>query len=143
MYRRGVVSRTDPSTGRIKVRFPDRDNMESWWLEVGHHKTHRDKAYWMPDIGEHVACLMDEHAEAGVVLAAIYSRADLPPADSQDKLHVLMADGAVLEHDRAAHRLLVDLTASGGTIHLKTGTTEIIMEPGQMTLIADRIDLNP
>lgn len=143
MYRRGIVTRTDPDTGRVKVRFPDRDNVESWWLEVGRPKTLDDKVYWMPDIGEHVACLLDEHAEAGVVVTAIYSTADPPPVSSQDKLHLVTKDGNVFEHDREMHHLLIDLTASGGTIHLKTGTTEIIMEPGHMTLIADRIDLNP
>lgn len=142
MYRRGIVTRTEPATGRVRVRFPDRDDVESWWLEVGQPKTLHDKVYWMPDVGEHVAVLMDENGEAGVVLCALYSSADPPPVDSQDKLHILTKDGNVIEHDRALHRLLIDLTASGGTIHLKTGDTEIILTPDGITLRGPRIDLN-
>lgn len=142
MYRRGIVTQTDPATCRVKVRFPDRDNVESWWLEVGQPKTHQDQVYWMPDVGEHVACLMDEHGEAGVVLCAIYSSADRPPVASQDKLHIVTKDGAVIEHDRAEHRLLIDLTASAGTIHLKTGGSEIIMTPDGIVMLGTRIDIN-
>lgn len=134
MYRRGVVTRTDPATGRVKVRFPDRDNVESWWLEVGQHKTHQDKAYWMPDVGEHVACLMDDHAEAGVVAAAIYSQADPPPVDSQDKWHVLTRDGTIIEHDRAAHHLLIDMTAPGGRCTITSVPATFDLSPEAISL---------
>jgi len=134
VYRRGIVTRTDPTTGRVKVRFPDRDNVESWWLEVGTPKTHQDKAYWMPDVGEHVACLMDDHAEAGVVAAAIYSQADRPPVDSQDKWHILTRDGTVIEHDRAEHRLLVDMSAPGGRCTITSAPATFDLSPEAISL---------
>ena len=40
--------------------------------------TREDKAYWLPEIGEHVACLMDENAEAGIVLGSLYNSEDQP-----------------------------------------------------------------
>jgi phage baseplate assembly protein gpV len=68
-------------------------------------KTQNDKAYWIPDVGEQVVCLMDLRDEAGAVLGAIYSDADLPPVNSADKFHLGFKDGASMDYDRAAHVL--------------------------------------
>ena len=76
MYRVGIVKVQDATKGRVRVAFPDRDQMESWWLPVIFAKTQNDKMYWMPDIGEQVICLMDEYDEDGAVAGAIYSSAD-------------------------------------------------------------------
>ena len=43
------------SGGRLRVTFPDRDQMTSWWLFVVIAKSQDDKAYHMPDVGEQVA----------------------------------------------------------------------------------------
>ena len=120
MYRRGIVTRTDPATCRVRVSFPDRDDVESWWLEVVQQGSLRDKAYRLPDIGEHVAVLMDEHGEAGAVLGSIYSAADKPPVASQDKDHITYGDGAVMEYDRAIGIWSVTLPA-GGKLQFRVG----------------------
>jgi len=39
----------------------------------------------MPDVGEQVACMMDEHCENGVCLGAIYSN-DVKPKQSGDDI---------------------------------------------------------
>ncbi len=129
MYRRGIVHAVDPATGRARVRFPDRDNVVSWWLDVLQRKTHVDKAYWMPDVGEHVACLMDGHDEAGAILGALYSTADPVPVASPDKDHTLYGDGAVISYDRAAHVLTIDLSAAEGTLVLKA--KNIVIKTGE------------
>jgi len=59
----------------------------------------------MPDIGEQVVCLMDLRDEAGAVLGAIYSEADVPPVNSADKFYLGFKDGARFEYDRVAHVL--------------------------------------
>ena len=74
--------------------------MISWWLPVVFAKTQDDKAYWIPDIGEQVVCLMDLRDEAGAVLGAIYSSADVPPVNSADKFHLGFKDGARFDYDR-------------------------------------------
>jgi phage baseplate assembly protein gpV len=79
--------------------------MLSYWLPVVVPKTQNDKAYWLPDIGEQVVCLMDERDEAGVILGAIYSQADSTPIQSADKFHLGFKDGAAMEYDRAEHVL--------------------------------------
>ncbi len=125
MYRRGIVQEINAARAVVRVRFPDREGLVSWWLEVLFPKTHKDKAYWMPDIGEHVACLLDEHGEAGCVLGALYSMADTPPAQNADKAHLAWDGGASAEYDRATKTMAIILP-EGGTLN--------ITAPGGVTL---------
>ncbi|HJU29769.1 MAG TPA: phage baseplate assembly protein V, partial [Candidatus Binataceae bacterium] len=67
MFRVGLVNAQDPAKCAVRVAFPDRDQLQSWWLPVVVLKTQNDKSYWLPDIGEQVVCLMDEHDEDGAV----------------------------------------------------------------------------
>jgi phage baseplate assembly protein gpV len=106
----GLVVDRDASRAAVRVRFAERDQMVSWWLPVVVAKTQDDKAYWIPDLGEQVVCLMDEHDEAGVVLGAIYSAADAVPVESTEKLHVAFKDGTKAEYDRSAHVMRIDFT---------------------------------
>ncbi len=91
--------------GRLRVVFTEFDQMLSYWLPVVVPKTQNDKAYWIPDVGEQVVCLMDARDEDGVVLGAIYSQPDSTPVQSADKFHLGFKDGTTLEYDRAAHVL--------------------------------------
>ena len=104
-FRVGIVQAQDPAHAKVRVVFPDYDEMISWWLPVVFFKTQNDKAYWIPDIGEQVVCLMDLRDEAGAVLGAIYSSADLPPVNSADKFHLAFKDGSHFDYDRVAHIL--------------------------------------
>jgi len=120
----GIVKAIDPATCRCRVEFPDQDAMVSYWLPVLQKKTGQDKSYWLPDPGEQVCCLMDEHAEFGVIAGAMFNDADTPPVSSTDKFHVAFADGSSIEYDRASHTLTANIqgtvivTATGGvTVH--------------------------
>jgi phage baseplate assembly protein gpV len=48
---------------------------------------------------------MDLRDEAGAVLGAIYSNADLPPVNNPDKFHLTFKDGTSVDYDRGAHVL--------------------------------------
>ncbi len=111
-FRIGLVTDQDPINARVRVKFPDRDQVKSWWLPVVFPKTQNDKFYWIPDVGEQVVCLMDLRDEDGAVLGAIYSAIDAPPPpcpdflypiNSTEKFHVTFKDGAVFEYDRNTH----------------------------------------
>jgi phage baseplate assembly protein V len=104
-FRVGIVQAQDTARAKVRVVFPDYDEMISWWLPIVFFKTQNDKAYWIPDIGEQVVCLMDLRDEAGAVLGAIYSSADTPPVNSADKFHLAFKDGARFDYDRALHIL--------------------------------------
>ena len=104
-FRVGIVQQQDTARAKVRVVFPDYDEVISWWLPVVFPKTQNDKAYWIPDIGEQVVCLMDLRDEAGAVLGAIYSAADTPPVNSANKFHLAFQDGTSIDYDRVAHVL--------------------------------------
>jgi phage baseplate assembly protein gpV len=102
-FRVGIVLQQDPVNAKVRVVFPDYDEMISWWLPIVFFKTQDDKTYWIPDIGEQVVCLMDLRDEAGAVLGAIYSSVDRPPANSADIFEIAFKDGARFNYNRATH----------------------------------------
>lgn len=114
----GRVSAVDAAAATAVVVFGGDDALASWTLPVMQAKTGGDRAYWLPDPGSLVACLMDEHAEFGVVLGGIYSQADAPPIASLDALHVAFKDGSTFEYDRAAHRLAITLAGDAAAIDI-------------------------
>lgn len=75
----GVISEIDAPGCRARVHFQG-DDFVSDFLPVGQSGTLTDKGYKMYDVGEHVAVLMDENAEAGVILCAIFSEGEQPDA---------------------------------------------------------------
>lgn len=120
-FRTGIVQAQDLVNGKVRVIFPDYDQMVSWWLFVCVPKTQNDKAYWIPDIGEQVLCFMDEHDEDGAVLGAIYSQVDTTPVQSADKWHVTMNDGGQVEYDRQNSLFRIDVPSPSGTTTVQVG----------------------
>lgn len=136
MYRVGIVRTQDAANARVRVTFPDRDQLQSWWLPVVFAKTQNDKLYWIPDIGEQVVCAMDEYDEDGAVLGAIYSIADRPPVTSVDKLHWGIRDGAVFEYDRSAHSFQMSVPNNGTVTIAASGASITIDGSGNVTINA-------
>jgi phage baseplate assembly protein V len=142
-YRVGIVTVQDASHCRVRVIFPDRDQMQSWWLPVVVAKTQSDKAYYLPDIGEQVICLMDEYDEDGAVLGSVYSSVDMAPGGvSANNVHWRAQDGASFDYDRSSHRLTVSapagatvsITASGATIAIDASGNINVTAAGQIRL---------
>lgn len=126
-FRIGIVAVQDTALCRVRVVFPDRDQLQSWWLPVILPKTQNDKAYWIPDVGEQVVCLMDAHDEDGAVVGAIYSAADSPPVNSPDVFHLSTKDNASFEYNRASHALQVTIPA-GGTVTITANGAQIAID---------------
>ena len=126
-FRVGIVKVQDTERCRVRVAFPDRDQMQSWWLPVIVPKAQNDKAYWIPDIGEQVVCLMDAHDEDGAVVGAIYSTADAAPVNNPDAIHLSCKDGAVFEYNRASHALQVSIPG-GGTVTIAANGAQIVID---------------
>ncbi|HJU70393.1 MAG TPA: phage baseplate assembly protein V [Paucimonas sp.] len=127
----GTVSAVDEQTMRVRVRLPECDNLRTDWLPVLTRKSLRDKDYWLPDIGEHVAVLLDVNGDDGVVLGAIFSDADVVPVTSRDKRHIQFEDGTWIQYDRQASTLKIHCV---GDIHIHSETS--------IRLTAPRIDYN-
>ena len=106
VLRFGIVSQIDPINVQARVSFED-DESTSFWLPILQTKTLKDKFYAMPDIGEQVACLMDENSEDGVILGAIYSTEDVSSTQSEKQLSVNLEDGSYINADKENQTLTV------------------------------------
>jgi len=142
MFRVGLVEAQDVANCRVRVRFPDRNQLVSWWLPIVVPKTQNDKFYVLPDLGEQVVCALDAHDEDGAVLGCIYSSADpTPQSMTADKWHVTMKDGAIFEYDRSSHTLAVtvpsngtiNITVNGGSLNLSAPNGNITFKTNEHT----------
>ena len=104
MLKFGTITAINPLTARARVQFAQ-DNMTSFWLPILQAKTFKDKFYVIPDIGEQVACLMDENAEDGVILGAIYTTEETPINKTEKQAAANFEDGSFANIDKETQTL--------------------------------------
>ena len=107
MLRFGIVTQINSKLAQAKVKFGD-DDSTSFWLPVLQAKTQKDKFYFMPDINEQVACLMDENSEDGVILGAIYSNEDLSLINSEKQISMNLENGSFINADKETNTLTIN-----------------------------------
>jgi phage baseplate assembly protein V len=137
MFRVGIVQSQDVANCRVRVTFPDRNQMQSWWLPIIRQGTQNDKDYWIPDLGEQVVCLMDEHDEDGAVVGSIFSSADSTPSGATADTRILSPkDGAIFSYNRSTHTLTITIP-SNGTLNLTVngGNVNLSAPNGDITLV--------
>ena len=100
MLRFGTISEVKPEKGLAKVNFAE-DGIVSAWLPLVYNNTLGDKNYRSMKVNEHVACIMDENCENGVIMGAIYNSQDSPPY-SGEKVGVKFEDGTEIVYDKGA-----------------------------------------
>lgn len=126
LIRVGEVTSTDPEAMTARVRFIDRDNTESYDMQILTRGSLKDKSYHVPDIGENVVCLfLPSGVEAGFILGAFYPSNVERPAASNDVTCMVFGDGTRIEYNRAANNLLVDASASNGTVTVMCSTSTV------------------
>lgn len=106
MLKFGVVTNINPLTAKARVQFAD-DDITSFWLPVLQQKTNKDKFYSMVDVGEQVACLMDDDSEDGVIIGAIYTGVDSVPGISKDQHIIKFEDGSFIEYNKETQMLTI------------------------------------
>lgn len=128
-YKVGLVYESKP--GHARVQFPDLDGMVSGWLPMIVKKSLKDKECLTLDIGEQVACVLDEYFESGCVIGAVYSDEDVPPVTSADKYHFAFFDGGSFEYDRNSGKLTIVTT---GDAYVSAGGAVTLRSPVGVTL---------
>lgn len=104
------------------MSFPA-DGIVSGWLPLIVSKALKDKHYYMPDINEPVACLMDENLEDGVILGATYNGNAVPgTAQGKDVTSIEFEDGTLISYDRSASKLSIKCV---GKVEIETPDAEI------------------
>lgn len=106
----GYVTAIDEARALARVRFPERDNLVSGWLQVGMRRTRNVFGYAMPAIDEHVLCLLLGQQQ-GVILCSLYDRENAPPA-SGSVVYTQTPAGDLLLFDLETGALTI--VASGG-----------------------------
>lgn len=118
--RYGYISAVDPKTHRARVSFPEL-GIISGWLPVGVANTFRNQDEILPDVGEHVYCIM--HDNTGIILCSIYDDKNRPGTGNADRRTVTFQDGTQIYYDRKSNVLNVK-DKHGNTIILdKDGVT--------------------
>lgn len=130
MLRFGTITEVKPEKGLAKVQFAE-DGITSYWLPIVQDNTLGDKNYRSMKVNEHVACLMDEHAENGVVVGAIYNKTDTP-AYSGEKVGVKFEDGTEVVYDKGA-----------GTYTIKLNSGKLIIDtPANVEITCTKLQLD-
>lgn len=106
MLKFGIVTAINSLTAKARVEFAD-DGIVSYWLPILQKKTLKDKYYSIVDIGEQVACLMDENSEDGVILGAIYTNLDSVPGISKEQHLIKFEDGSFIEFNKERQQLTI------------------------------------
>lgn len=132
LFKFGIVAEVDSKRAWVRVTLPDADHLMTPWLPVLQAKTLRDKSYCLPDVGEHVAVLLDARVEEGVVLGALYSTVDLPPIESNQKSCIRFEDGAQIEYDREQHELKIQ---GGVKKILIEAQAELVLKAGEKLIL--------
>lgn len=132
MLKFGVIKQYDGATGLAKVDF-EADNIVSDFLPILFRKTLNEKESAPFDEKEHVACLMDENCEHGVILGAIYSTVDAPLLTSPDQFGIKFQNGDYFYYDRSSNELKhktgsTEFTLNNTSLNVQNGATIFKMD---------------
>jgi len=116
MFRFGTVCEKDSAGCLLRVEFEE-DSITTDWLRMVVPAGAKNSFFAMPDVGEQVACLMDERCENGVVMGAVYSNTVKPKQAGDDVSSAVFSDGTKVVYNRSSHLLLVETV---GDIQIKT-----------------------
>ena len=136
-----TIEEVDYARPRVRVRM---GNILTGWLVFGTPRAQNDRTWHPPEIGEQVF-VVAPHGDLNqaCVVCAVHSNdveARQQPADRATVHRRIYADGTIEEYDREANQWLLDMTASGGTMEIKTGSTQVLIKPDHVRIRADRID---
>lgn len=125
MVRSGTVSSINPERCTARVVFDDKDSTVSPELHVLHRYSGKNKDYWLPDIGDQVACLFaanDKNASTGWILGSYFTDKQPVQVSNSDIMRLDFADGSYFEYNRSSHGLTINVVGSivinGATINL-------------------------
>jgi phage baseplate assembly protein V len=128
--RHGYVSVYNQKTHRARVRFPDKDDLVSYWLPVLVPNTRKNRDEAPLDEGEHVVCLfLGNGLEMGYVLGSVYDNGNLPPVGNRNIRVANFEDGTRVFVDREKHQVEIK-DSFGSRVRLEGGNIYLQAAPG-------------
>jgi len=127
----GIVTALDYAKCRVRVRLPERDSVQTYWLHVPQKNTLEvQRRAILPAMGEQVQVLLEPDGAGGIVQGGIYSDANPPPITDADTEYVRFKDGTIVTYNQSTHALLID------------GPATVTVIAGQVTVRADTVTLD-
>lgn len=117
IIRVGRVSNVDGNACTAKVVFGDADNNVSYDLPVLQPCAKDNAAYSLPDIDSQVVCIFLPNASgkglnAGYVIGACYSSADIPKENDSNVKSIRFADGSFIRYNNGD----IEIHATGNVV---------------------------
>lgn len=113
----------DSSKGSARVQLLE-DESVTGFLQIIYNKTSSDKFFHSLDVGDQVACVVDENREYGVIMGSVYSDGDETDDSFEDGVFkVLFSDGSFIVYDKNTGEYTLDTIAnvnvvSGGDVNV-------------------------
>ena len=145
LVRLGTIAQVDHAQARVRVTLGE---ITTGWLPWIESRAGTTRTWCPPTVGEQCAVLAPGgDTVSAVVVTGLYRAAHPAPSDSADKFHATMPDGAVIEYDHAAHRLLAEtgpskIVMDRDRILLESNGSTIELDASGIRLNGARIDLN-
>lgn len=123
MIQFGIISEMDSSKGSARVQLLE-DESVTGFLQIIYNKTSSDKFFHSLDVGDQVACVVDENREYGVIMGSVYSDGDETDDSFEDGVFkVLFSDGSFIVYDKNTGEYTLDTIAnvnvvSGGDVNV-------------------------
>lgn len=134
----GKVVAADYGRARYRVQIGD---LVTGWVPQLALRAGPDRKWWPVEIGEQVLLASPGgDLNQGVILGSLYQSAFPAPGDRETLDRTIYADGTIVEYDRAAHRLTIDV--KGDVRIIVKGTADVAAD-GAVTVKGSTIDLNP
>ena len=139
VIRYAVVAEADYDKALIRVDMQDGEIRSDWipWITL---RAGADKFWWAPEVGEVMLILAPSgDLTNAVALPAAFSNQN-QNANRASVQRATFSDGTVVEYDRQAHKLFMNVQ---GDVRIKaTGKIDIEAD-GNLKIAGARIDLNP
>ncbi|WP_052647015.1 phage baseplate assembly protein V [Paenibacillus terrae] len=137
LNRIGVVSSVDTETGKVRVVFPDMDDMVSPELPLLTTGTGWGLSNAMPEPGDNVACIFIGNGRPdGVCLGALYDGSYDMPAD-QSQRGIYFEDGSHVYFDKTTGSIEINAV---GAVNVQAKTVSIQADSVQIT--AQTVEIN-
>lgn len=117
----GVVAELDEAQARVRV---DCDGMRTDWIPWTEYRAGPGVRTWSaPEVGEQVVVAAPYgDPTQGVVIGSVFQESHDAPANVKTKHRTEYADGTVVEYDREANKLTIDVGEGSVVVNCKTAT---------------------
>lgn len=128
MLKFGLISEMIPETGMARVYFEE-DDYVSAPLHICVMRSAGDQISFPFNVNEHVACLMDDNCEYGVIVGAIFDETNKPSGSGAGILQIKFTDNSTITYNRNSHILKLDIKGQvelkANEVSIEAGTVEI------------------